>query len=389
MLVVGVWAGILSSASIVYGAEWSAEPIWHSEGYFYENLFLTTRPHRSVWGMKVGPSVGLSYATEVLSLKASPKFEYARYYSQDPIKKTFNNYFLPLSGSYRTEVDRFGIDADINRDNALIGELQQTGVLTNFIPRNYRNVRGSWGRSITERMTSQSSYQFTDVTYDQTSNSSLRDYRVHAGTVGAEYEWTEQLRVQGTVSYANYHVPQNGFRAHGPGIEFGFSQPIFETVSISGAGGLRYVWTTLDGNGQSQVDTNLIWLANVSLDKEWERSHLRVAYGRRLNPSGFGVLYVTDRLDLSAEHQLTHALTGSLRGTVSNNDTVGSSSNISGAASQRYWSVGPTVYWRVTEYWSLDLSYYYANRKVSGETAHSNNVSMGLTYVWPKWGVSQ
>lgn len=340
--------------------------------------------------MKVGSSVGLSYATEILSLKASPKFEYARYYSQDPIKKTFNNYFLPLSGLYRTEVDRFGLDAAINQDNALLAELQETGIVTNFIPRNYRNVRGSWDRLVTERMTSQNSYQFTDVTYDQTSGSILRDYQVHAGTVGAEYKWTEELRVHGTVSYANYHVPQTGFRSHGPGVELGFVQQIFESVSLSGSGGLRYVRTTLDENGQRQTDNNLTWLTNVSLDKEWERSHMRVGYSRTLNPSGFGLLFVTDRLELVVNHQLTHALTFSLRGTGTNNATVGSS-DVSGGniSSQRYLNVGPTVSWRMTEYWSLDFSYSYAHRKFSGETAHSNNVTMGLTYAWPKWAVSR
>ncbi|MCA9501403.1 MAG: hypothetical protein KC588_19590, partial [Nitrospira sp.] len=193
---------------------------------------------------------------------------------------------------------------------ALLGELQETGVVTNLIPRNFRNVRGRWDRFLTERMTGQSSYQYTDVTYTRKGNSTLRDYQVHAGTVGADYEWTEELHVHGTASYANYHVPQNGFRAHGPGVELGFAQQIFETLSLSGSGGLRYVWTTLDGNGQKFKDTNLLWLFQVALDKKWERSHLTVGFSRTLNPSGFGVLFATNRVDLGVDHQFTHALNG-------------------------------------------------------------------------------
>lgn len=386
-----VCGGILSSNSIAFGAEWSIEPTFRSEGYFYENLRLTTQPHRSVWAMKASPSVGLSYATEIFSLKAMPKFEYARYYSQDPIEKTFKNYFFPLSGSYKTEVDRLDLDVAIIRDNALFGELEETGVVTNFIPRHRRDVRGGWQRSVTERMTMQSSYQFIDVTYDETSGSTLRDYQVHTGMIGANYQWTEKTLLHSNAWYSNYHIPQNGFRSETPGLELGFSQRIFETLSFSGSGGLRYVWTTLDGNGQRIKDSNLVWLVNGSLDKEWERSRLTVGYSRSLNPSGIGVLFVTDRMNFSVDHQLTHALKASLRGTFSINETVGSSSDVSGVNTSRrvYWNVGPTVSWRVTEYWSLDFSYAYAQRKISGETAHSNNVMLGLTYMWPKWAVSR
>lgn len=390
VLVVCVWAGILSNASIVFAAQWSVEPTFRSEGQFYDNLTLTDRPHHSTWAMRISPSVGMSYATEIFTLKASPKFEYVRYHSQDPIKDTFNNYFFPLSGSYNTEVDRLGLDVTVNRDNAFLSELEETGVATRFIPRNFGNVRGSWDRSITERMAVQSSYQYTDVNYDEKRGSSLRDYNVHAGTVGADYQW-EKLRVHGTVSYANYFVPSQGFRAQGPGLELGFSQRVFETFSISGSGGLRYVRTTLDQNGQRQKDTDPTWLANVSLDKEWERSHLTVGYSRTLNPSGIGVLFVTDRVDLVVNHQLTHALNVSLRGTFTNNDTVGSSSDVRGVNNSRYFRVGPAVSWRVTEYWSWDLSYGYArlNRKRSSQgTADSNTVNMALTYTWPKWSVS-
>ncbi len=338
--------------------------------------------------MKISPSVGMSYATEILNLKGSPKFEYVRYFSRDPIEKTFNNYYFPFSGSHRTEVDRLGLDVAINRDNALISELDETGLVTNFTPRNFRNVRGGWDRSVTERTTLKSSYQFTDVSYDRARGSNLFAYQAHTGTVGAAYQWTEETSFHSTAWYTNYHVPQNGFRSQAPGLELGFSQRMSETFSISGSGGLRYVWTTFPVNGQSRKNTDLTWLFNVSLDREWERSHITVRYSRTLNPSGLGILFVTDRVDLGVNHQLTHALSISLRGTFSDNDTVGSSSDSRGIVNSRYWQVGPTISWRVTEYWSFDLSYDYV-RLEGKTTAESNAVIMGLTYTWPKWAVSR
>ena len=376
----------------VFSAQWSIAPTLRTEGQFHDNLRLTTLPHRDVWALKIKPGVGLTYATEVSRFKASPQYEYLRYFSDDPIEKRFNNFFLPLSGSYRTEVDRWGLDAAINRDNALISELEETGLVTEFIPRNYRNVRGRWDRSLTEQMTLQSSYQFTDVNYEQTRGVNLFDYQVHTGTIGADYQWTEKTNVHGVAWYSNYHVQENGFRSQSPGLELGFSHQLFETFSLSGSGGLRYVRNTVAANGQRQKDTNLTWLFDFSADKEWERSQLTLGYSRILNPSGLGVLFIRDRVNLDGRHRLSHALTVSLRGSFTNNDSSGSSSARRGVVDSQYWQVSPALSWRMTEEWSMDLSYRYGQRKFNGSNggrAHSNTVNLALTYSWPEWSISR
>ena len=388
----GVCIGLLSGTTLVFGAEWSLEPQFRSEGQYHDNLRLTTLPHRSVWAVKASPSVGMQYATEIVNLKATPKFEYVRYFSHDPIEKTFNNFFLPFSGSYHTEVDQLGLEAALNRDNALISELQETGVVTSFIPRNYRTVRGTWDRALTERITFQSSYQLTDVTYNKTRSVNLFDYQVHTGTLGAEYQLTEETSFHTLAWYTNYHVPRNGFRSQAPGLELGFSHRLVETFSLSGSAGGRYVRTTLDQNGQRTVDRKLAWLVNVSLNKEWERAHLTAGYSRALNPSGNGVLFVTDRAEVSGDYSLTHALKATLRGTWTENNTVGSPSNVSRAVNSRYWQVSPVLSWRVTEYWSTDVSYRYSQRQFTSSsqgTAHSNAVFLSLTYTWPQWTLSR
>jgi len=392
-LLLGICTGILSNASLALGAQWSVEPTFRSEGQFYDNLRLSTLPHHNVWAMKFSPRVDLSYATEVLTLTASPKYEFARYFSADPIERTFNNFFLPLAGTYRTEVDRLGLDTSIHRDNALLSELAETGLVTRFIPRTSKNIQGRWDRFVNERMTVQSSYQFTDVNYDQKGQNRLFDYQVHTGTLGAEYQWTEGTNFHSTAFYSNFHSPQTGFRSQTPGVELGVTHQLFETVSFSGSGSLRYIRSTVDFNGQRQKNTNLTWLFNMSLDKDWERSHLTVGYGRTLSPSGFGVLLVTDRVNFGVDHQFTHALKLTLQGSFTKNDTTaGSSSGRSRISNSQYWQGGPALSWRMTEHWSWDLSYRYGlrkNKRSSSGTAHSNNVNIAMTYTWQKWSVSQ
>ena len=116
----------------VFGAEWSMVPAFQTRGQFNDNVTLTTQPHSSVWGTWLNPSLQVMYATEVLSVQAHPEFEYVRYFGDDNNDDTFANFFLPFSGSYLTEVNRFGLNVSINRDNALIRELEETGGCDGF-----------------------------------------------------------------------------------------------------------------------------------------------------------------------------------------------------------------------------------------------------------------
>ncbi len=377
--------------SFVFGAQWSIEPQFRTAGEFTDNLRLSSDSSQSVWTLRLSASAGIDYATELLKITALPRYEHARFFSDEPIDKTFNNFFLPLSTSYRTEVDRFSFDVSINRDNALVSELEETGVVTSFLQRNSRNIQGSWDRSFTETFTSQTNYEFRDVNFERTSSSNLSDFQAHSGAIGATYQWSEETEVQMMVRYSNLHAPQNSFRSQSPGFDLRVAQRVFETLSLSGSGGLRYVLTTFSGDGQRIKDKNLIGLFNIRLDKEWERSQLTVGYSRTLNPSGLGVLFVTDQANLRIEHQLTQRLEVSILGRFIKNDTVGSSASTNGTNNSQFWQVAPSMSWRLTENWSWDSSYRYAQRKIKGSSegrAQSNTVNMALTYRWSKWSSS-
>ena len=118
---------------------------------------------------------------------------------------------------------------------------------------------------------------------------------------------------------------------------------------------------------------------------------MTLGYNRDLNPSAFGFLLLTDRMNLAIRHQLTHALTASLSGSFIMNETFGSSPTAPRGFSSRYWQVGPTLSWRMTEFWTWDLTYRHA--QLSFDTApggprQSNAGFFRLTYTWPKWVMS-
>jgi hypothetical protein len=93
----------------------------------------------------------------------------------------------------------------------------------------------------------------------------------------------------------------------------------------------------------------------------------------------------------SLSHNLTEALTVSLNGNlyfVSGIITEGSSGSF---PQQRYSSISPSASWKFSQWWTLDVTYTYAERAVDSlnQWNFANSTFVMLTYGGPKWSVSR
>ena len=79
---------------------------------------------------------------------------------------------------YKTETDLLGFTGGFTRDNTLMGELLTTGVVLRFTQRNQWTANPSWTRSITEKLSFQSSFQLNDTTYENGLSLGLVDYQL-------------------------------------------------------------------------------------------------------------------------------------------------------------------------------------------------------------------
>ncbi len=386
-------SALLLGRSVAFAAEWSFEPKFEVRGQYNDNLTLTTLPHSAVWAGWLNPSLRAQYATEILSVQVYPEFEYVQYVGEEQSDdETFVNFFVPIVGSYRTETDRLGLNAALNRDNALTNELQETGVVTAFVQRQTANIRGSWDRLISERLILQTSYEYYNVKYENGFDSRLFDFHTHTGTFGPSYDWTERTRLFSTAWYSNTKFEDIGFTTQSSGLELGLEFQPFEQWTATASGGGRYVKTRREFGRQTLKDSNLVWVFSFALGHEWERTNSRIGYSRSLNPSGTGVLLETDRINLNIQHRWTETISFSLSGDLIFNDRVGSSLGDNRVIKQRYWQVTPALSWRITEYWTCRLSYGRAERDIESTgngRAVSNAVNLRVTYTWPQWSMSR
>jgi hypothetical protein len=371
-------------------AEWSLLPSIGVKGVYNDNLLLTTLPHHKTYGYWVSPAAEFAGKTERLEVSGRVAADFVSYYGGQ--ESRFTNLFLPLTLRYKTETDLLGFTGGFTRDNTLMGELLDTGLVLRFTQRNQLTANPSWTRSITEKLSVQSSFQFNDASYENGLSLGLVDYQLLGGSGGLLYQLTEQDQIQLSGSYTSFHTTNapSPFRASFPGVNLSLTHAFTETLTGTAYGGPSFVSSTnetVSGNIKAQ---STVWLFGGDLTKKFESATVQVSVSRNIVPSGFGLLIQRDRAGLTVSHDLSETLTASIDG--SGYLVSGITQRASGGTfpDSRLFYLTPKIAWKFLEWWKLELSYTYRWRDVDGssEAAMSNGTMFMLTYFPPKLALS-
>lgn len=390
---VGVaWGVCLSamSATIGFAAEWSMVPSMSTKAYYNDNLLLTPLSHDPTYGYWISPAAEFAGKTERLEVRGKAALDFVDYYGGEPTR--FTNVFLPLTLRYRTERDEWGFTGGFTRDNTLMGELLTTGIVLQFTQRNLWNLNPSWTRMITEKLAFQSTFQFSDTSYQDGLHLGLVDNQVFGGTAGFLYHLTERDDVQLTGTYTNFHTTNTpfGLRASYPGAMLSYVHTFTEGLKATVYGGPRFISSTTKSNGSSQNASDTIWVYGATVTQQFERANVQVSLTRDIFPSGFGLLIQTDRFGAVASYDLTETMTGSL-------DVAGyfvsGATNIARGGTlqeQTLMYVTPKLTWKFLEWWRAEASYSHRLRDTEAlhEPAMSNMLMFMLTYYPPKLAIS-
>ena len=370
-------------------AEWSLLPSIGVKGVYNDNLLLTPLPHDAAYGHWVSPAAEFAGKTERLEVSGRVAADFVSYYGGE--QNNFTNIHLPLSVRYKTEKDLLGFTGGFIRDNTLISELLTTGLVLRFTQRNQWTANPSWTRSITEKLSAQSSFQLSDTTYEDGVRLGLVDYQLLGGSGGLLYQLTEQDQIQLSGSYVNFHTTNAPlpFRAGFPGVNLSLTHAFTETLTGTAYGGPRFVSSTTQTVSDNIKAQSTVWLFGASLAKKFESTSIQVNVDRDIVPSGFGLLIQRDRAGLTVSHDLSETLAASFNG--SGYLVSGITERPTGGAfpENRYVYLTPKIVWKFLEWWKLELSYTYGRREADGlNPAMSNGTMFMLTYYPPKLALS-
>ena len=371
-------------------AEWSLLPSIGVKGVYNDNLLLTPLPHDATYGYWVSPAAEFAGKTERLEVSSRVAADFVSYYGGQ--ESRFTNLFLPLTLRYKTETDLLGFTGGFTRDNTLMSDLLDTGLVLRFTQRNQWTANPSWSRRITEKLSVQSSAQLNDTTYENGLSLGLVDYQLLGGSGGLLYQLTEQDQIQLSGSYATFYTTNAPlpFRASFPGVNLTLTHAFTETLTGTASGGPSFVSSTSQTAGDNIKAERTVWLFGGNLTKKFERTSIQVNVSRNIAPSGFGLLIQTDRAGLTVSHDLTETLTASFDGIGYSVSGITQRATGGTFPDSHLFSATPKIAWKFLEWWKLELSYTYRHREVDGvsDPAMSNGTMFMLTYYPPKLAFS-
>jgi hypothetical protein len=384
----GVMLLLAGFKGVAGAAEWSAAPSLSVKGEYNSNLLLNNG-NNEVWGQSVDTEVKFKGSTEALEVEGGARGRFVHYYGEQ--EREYTNLYFPLKTSYRSDRHTLGFEGGFTRDNTLQSELQQTGFVLRFTQRNLWTAAPRWTFGITERLSWQSSYQFMDAQYQDGIRFGLVDYQVHGGTTGMHYSLGELNQVQLTGEYTLVRTPFIRQNSTYYGAQGGWTHDFGHELTGSISGGVRFVSSTQDLPGGSLTDRDTVWVYRGTLRKKFERTTLQMDGSREINPSGFGRLLQSDRVGGSLSHNLTETLTASLNGSLYFVSGVVTNASSGSLPQSRYFSFSPSVSWKISQWWTVDVAYTYAERVVGSlnQRNSANSTFVMLTYGGPKWSVSQ
>ncbi|MGZ8383792.1 MAG: hypothetical protein ACXWWE_07275 [Nitrospira sp.] len=368
-------------------AEWSLAPSIGAKGVYNSNLLLTPLPHDETYGYWVTPAAEFSGKTERLDVSSRIAADVVGYFGGED--RQFTNVFAPLSVRYKTEKDLIGFTGGFTRDNTLLSELQETGVVLQFAQRNQWTLNPTWTRKLTEKLAFQSIAQFSDTTYE---TARLVDYRLVGGSGGLQYQLSERDQIQLLGSYTDFRTTDSlfGFQANFPGINMSLTHAFSESLTGTINGGPRFLSSTSRVPPGAITAYDTVWLAGASMTKNWERATVHVSFARDLTPSGFGLLIQTNRGEITGSYELSETLTGSLNmvGILTSGKSRAAIGGVFPDSS--YVSLTPKLSWKFFEWWQAEVSYMYRWRDVdtAADSAESHATTFMITYYPPKLSFS-
>lgn len=384
--------GILSVIGIesdVRSAEWFLEPSLTVRGEVNSNLTLTTFEHDPTYGHWVSPGAKFGGSTEALEVSGRLAADFVRYYGGQDTSIT--NLYFPVSTKYKSEKDVFGFDGGFIRDNTLMGELRQTGVVLSFTQRNQWTLSPSWTHQITEKLSAMGTYTFYDTRYENGLRLGLADYTMHVGSTGLSYQLSERDQFQVNAVAVRFSASDLRLSSTILGPQITYAHMFSETLSGSISGGPRHVSSTIQSPVGSLSDGVWVWTFSSNLEKRWDDWRIKGEVGREINPSGFGLLLRTDKLSLEVSHQLTERLTASVTGLFLIADGVKTKAVSTVFPENRLLYVTPKLSWRLSEWWTADMTYTYAQRDLPSQslTALGNSATIMFTYYPPRLTVGR
>jgi hypothetical protein len=343
---------------------------------YNDNFRLTSAPHSNVLATTVSPAARFTYATDTLSATGKAQINFNRYRGDSQL----NGNDILLDGAIKKSypLDLLSLQTSYVRDSTLASELAQTGVVQVNRQRTRFGLNPEWTGTLSPRASLTAGYDFADVTYQDSSDTGLVDYRIHKGYTTYSYRLTERSRAFASAGINQLKFDQSGDKTRTifavGGLEHSFSETWRGEISA----GFRRVRLPNSSSNNSESG----WLGQAVAEQRFETGALRFAVGREINPTGLGLLTQTDKVSLAWSDKISPTVAYDISAAVYRNKFI---SNTTGSNNDRYYRIDVHIGYALTEQWIIDGGLAYAQIDPDlGSSARSRSVYLSARYEWSR-----
>ncbi len=366
-LVVGFWA--MSALSPLWGADFYFSSRLKFQGYYDDNVAFTYYPEEDFY-LVASPSFFSTYKTERFGLTSRVGMEAYQYMDHTELNTV--NYSCDVNSGYKwgRRLD-FTLHGSAIKDTTLESELRETGIVRFRQDRHRYVISPGLTYALNELTRLSLNFSASRTEYEWKYNVDYDEYTV-SGTL------ERNLRNQRDTFLSQVYytkIDSENSLVHNYGFLLGWQRLLSPTSTLRFLAGMRYTrteyyltylrlvfvpyWPFIAVVPVRRKETEHNWgsLLDLSWERTAERSRYRLGVNKTLVYSSFGqsvdrwrvsaswVYHLTPRWDLSL--YLFYARTSSSGGVYKEKNT--------------YYSLSPSLRYLLTERWSLELGYKYAD----------------------------
>ena len=349
-------------------------------GVIYDdNLDFSDKDEIDDFGAFVIPGLTLKYATELLQVSLIGNVDIIKYFDETQFDRT--NQLYGFDGRYRM-LPRWTIagNSKYRKDETIDSQLEETGQAFERDRVTTYDVGGGLFYQLTEL--SEIGYELKYRKRDYSDDIENTDYDLYTFSLPYKKQFANELdTVTFTPAYTVFNSDGGGdtkdYR-----LVAGWIHRISETLTSEINGGLRY--TDIENN-RGQTDTKWGYLGKLGLVKKTETFTGEISLSRDIQANSDAEIIEVNRLLLEFDKQLLERFGFNFYGSGYYSNTDSSEEEDEKTV---FFELKPSLYFRITENHTIELTYNYQNEKEydrpGNPTTQRNAVWLGFVFRFPK-----
>lgn len=389
---------LASQASNVVGAEYVLGANF-SPTFSYDDNVQLREDEEGSFSTEIRPTLSLSRSEQNSQISVRAGLNVERYASLSRLDR--EDPFANFSSGFNTERSTFGLSGNYSENAQRDIAEEDTGNFASNTTVTSKSLTPSYQYQLTEKDSVYASLNYSERTYGGGTESdfsdpnnlifgdNFSDNETISLTTGWQRSFTERFTGGVAITYAQYDAESDIRETEYDTFNYALTSSyiLSEKWSLSGQIGYRTLENEIrQFGGQRLTDESSGTLFSLSSNYSGETNDVSFSLGRSLSPSGEGVVNEQDRIAVNWNRDLTETLSFGLNTSYQETQTADSINN----TDRKYFSIAPSMNWRLQENLSLKFGYRYRQQKGSDfDAVDSNMVFLTVGYDWDGWRFSR